>query len=109
MQLVGSLNPYLQATYNFSVNLALFNYPNTEAPYFKGGLLSPLVVALNNDLSYVLPKVVDKDGDDSTVEAIFLISAETPDFITFTNDSSGNKFLISPTLESQIGKYDFNI
>ena len=37
MQLVGSLNPYLQATYNFSVNLALFNYPNTEAPYFKGG------------------------------------------------------------------------
>ena len=67
------------------------------------------MVALNHDLSYVLPKVVDKDGDDSTVEAIFLNSAETPDFITFTNDSSGSKFLISPTLESQIGKYDFNI
>ena len=63
MQLVGSLNPYLNVTHRFTLYMKEFKYVNKGPPQFTSPIVSEYQVSIQSDKKYQLPKVIDPDED----------------------------------------------
>ena len=98
LKLEASLSPSIVYSYNFTVNLEEYIYPNTDAPKFKTNLENTLNVYLGAATSYSFPKIKDADEDAFTCQVL-----STPDFVTF--DPTQNILSINPTEEKSIGDY----
>jgi hypothetical protein len=85
MNLFGSLNPYLNLTHKFFLEVEI--YPNTAAPSFVTQLEEIVKVSLQSDKRFKLPDIKDPDDDSWTLEIYYLghgrVTQTLPDFIYF--------------------------
>ena len=57
--------------FNIRLKLEEKPYPNTDAPKFRGSVLSPVTVILNSEKVIKLPKIYYPDDDTFTVTVKF--------------------------------------
>ena len=88
MEMIGSMNPFIQKIYYFTVELEEQEYTNTNPPKFLSSLKSLIIVALGQEVKYELPKIKDPDDDpyyleifDNTISSI--LNETLPDYIFF--------------------------
>jgi hypothetical protein len=85
LALFGSLNPHLNFTHKFTLNVK--EYPNTSPPYFKEPLVDPYRVSLQSDKRYHLPQIVEPDDETYSILMYYFdqdnLTLSLPSFVSF--------------------------